>query len=165
MQQIADAAGLRKASIYYHFRDKNALFTEIVLIEMRRIRGTLQAIADEGRSVRPTLEAIATEYLATIRSDVVRLVADYRQHVPETHHEEVHAELFRLAGLFQQIFADAVTHGVALSVDPRFAGVFYMQMMMALLFHVNGQLGVEIEPAEGATLVTSALLDGILRRE
>jgi AcrR family transcriptional regulator len=164
MQQIAAAAGLRKASIYHHFKDKNALFNEIVLIEMRRTRAVLQEIADEERDLRSTLETVATAYLSSIRSDLIRLMADYRRHVPESEHEQVHAELFAFAGLFERIFARAATEGAAIAIPPRYAGAFYMQMMMALLFQMNGELGLAMEPAAGGRMVTSALLDGILRR-
>ena len=37
MQQIADATGLRKASLYHHFKSKEALFAEVMAAEMDRV--------------------------------------------------------------------------------------------------------------------------------
>ncbi len=34
MREIAEAAGLRKATIYHHFADKEELFTAIVMAEV-----------------------------------------------------------------------------------------------------------------------------------
>lgn len=164
MQQIADAAGLRKASIYHHFRDKNALFTEVVVGEMRRMLDTLEEVASEGRPLRATLEAVATAYLRSVRADVYRLMGDYRRHVPEPDHEQIHAELMRFAALFQRIFGRAAEEGQRLTIPPHFAGAFYLQMTFSLLFQLNGEWGLEMEPEDGARMITSALLDGILRR-
>lgn len=164
MQQIADAAGLRKASIYHHFKDKNALFNEIVITEMRRTLDALERVAAEERTFRATLEAVATNYLRSVRSDVYRLMSDYRRHVPESEHEQLHGELTRFAALFQQIFGRAEQEGARLTISPQFAGAFYLQMTFSLLFQLNGEIGLEISPEEGARMITAALLDGILQR-
>ena len=37
MQQIADIAGLRKASLYHHFRSKESLFADVMAELMDRI--------------------------------------------------------------------------------------------------------------------------------
>ena len=36
MQQIADAATINKATLYHHFRDKEALFLSVIASEIRR---------------------------------------------------------------------------------------------------------------------------------
>lgn len=164
MQQIAEASGLRKASIYHHFRDKNALFTEVVVGELRRMLDTLEVEAAQPRPLRETLEAVATAYLSSVRADVYRLMSDYKRHVPETDHEQIHAELFRFADLYKRIFGRAEAEGAHLTLPARYAGAFYLQMTFSLLFQLNGEWGLEMEPEDGARMLTSALLDGILRR-
>jgi AcrR family transcriptional regulator len=165
MQQIADAAGLRKASIYHHFKDKNALFTAIVLDEMRRTYDSLDETSRGVGDLREILERIASTYLKQIRSDLFRLTTDYRQHVPESEHEEVHAELFRLAGLYERIFDRLTDEGHAITIPARYAGMFFFQMQVAWLFYAKGDRAEEIDPDEAARMVASTLLDGILPRD
>lgn len=49
MQQIADAAGVNKATLYHHFRDKEDLFVAVIAAEFERERaGIAGALAAEG---------------------------------------------------------------------------------------------------------------------
>lgn len=165
MQQIADAAGLRKASLYYHFEDKNTLFTEIVLSEMRRMSDAVRKRLEEGGDFRTLIEDLAYTQLSQVQGDVVRLVTDFRQHVPEPEHEEVHAELLKLANVFEQAFKRAAADGAKLEMEPKIAAVLFFHMVLALSEHgyVDPMLNLP-EPRAAAKLVTKALLDGILRR-
>ena len=68
MREIAAAADVRKATIYHHFRDKEALFTDIVLAEIatsqQRMSETIAAI----NGFSETLEALATQQFTNARS-------------------------------------------------------------------------------------------------
>ncbi len=44
MQQIADAVGVNKATLYHHFRDKEELFLEVVREEIERATISMQAV-------------------------------------------------------------------------------------------------------------------------
>lgn len=162
MQQIADAAELRKATLYHHFRDKNALFTAIVLEEMRRSYDALDAIVARGGGLRSVLEALAVDYLQRRQADLMRLARDYREHVPESEHEEVHAELRRLVELFEQPFSRAGAVGTRLAIPSRLAGAFFFQMLAALMFHFEGGVELGLDPPAAAKLVATTLLDGVL---
>lgn len=164
MQQIADAAELRKATLYHHFRDKNALFAAVVLAEVRRSHDALAEIAERGLDLRSALHAMALAYFEGARTDFLRLVEDYRRHIPESEHAEMHAELLRLVQLFEALFNRAAAQGDAVAIPPRIAGAFFFEMLGALLFRFDEGLGLQLPPDEAAALVTSALLDGILTR-
>jgi AcrR family transcriptional regulator len=165
MQEIADAAGLRKASLYHHFKDKNALFTEIVLIEMRRLSDAISKRLEAGGDFRALIEEIAYAQFAQIRSEVVRLVTDYRQFVPETEHQEVHEELMKLAAVMQTAFELAPEQGVPLDIEPRVASLLFFHMVLALTEHAyDDPTLIAPDPRTAAKTVTKALLDGIIRR-
>lgn len=81
MQEIADAVGVTKAALYYHFSDKEALFGEAFLQEMERIRAGIAAeLAKETTLVRQ-LEAVALFLLDTSGIEFARLIADLDRYV------------------------------------------------------------------------------------
>ncbi|HYJ13342.1 MAG TPA: helix-turn-helix domain-containing protein, partial [Thermomicrobiales bacterium] len=41
MQQIAAAAGIHKATLYHHFKDKDALFAAVVMLELQFTRAEM----------------------------------------------------------------------------------------------------------------------------
>ncbi len=83
MQQIADAAGLTKAALYYHFKDKEDLFGHVMRREMERVRGGVAAALRGEGSLRDHLTAVIRFVLASARSDFGRLMQDMKEHLSE----------------------------------------------------------------------------------
>lgn len=60
MRDIADIAGIRAASIYYHYANKQALLVEIMETHMLRLNGNLEQIISKQDTIQQRLyEAIA----------------------------------------------------------------------------------------------------------
>jgi AcrR family transcriptional regulator len=89
MQQIADAAGMTKASLYYHFRDKEQLFAHVVShqgkLMIARIRAELEGI----ESFREQLKQVVLLALKAKRSDVHRLMTDFQRHVSDERKQQM----------------------------------------------------------------------------
>src|SRR5688572_287680 len=83
MQQIADAAGVNKATLYHHFRDKEDLFVTIVREELGRARAGIAAALEAGGPLREQLRRVAAGFWTSHQSDFGRLMADLREHVSE----------------------------------------------------------------------------------
>lgn len=81
MQEIADAVGVTKAALYYHFSDKEALFGEAFIEEMGRLRDGIAAeLARETTLIRQ-LEAVARFLLDTSGIEFARMVVDLDRYV------------------------------------------------------------------------------------
>lgn len=165
MQQIADAAGLRKASIYHHFKDKNALFVSVMITEMEQLRSEFEHVAARRGGVRSLLEELAYAHFSRMESaDVSRLIREFRQHIPKSEHDEIHSELGRLQSVMERVFESAADEGLTLTIDSRIAGLFFFHMMSAWIFHSTDDPTLAVvDPRRAAQTVTSALLDGILK--
>ena len=83
MQQIADAAGVNKATLYHHFRDKEELFLEVVRQEIERATISMQAVLRVDGSFRERLLALTSSLFATTQLDYFRLIADLHEYVAE----------------------------------------------------------------------------------
>src|SRR6476620_8034317 len=83
MQQIADAAGVNKATLYHHFRDKEELFLDVVRGEIARATATMMRAIDAGGDFRSKLYRMVSSFFATTELDYFRLIADLHEYVSE----------------------------------------------------------------------------------
>jgi AcrR family transcriptional regulator len=78
LDDVAKRAGVAKGTIYLHFKDKEALFQELVRTALVPVIGRLMAPPVPGGSARAMLEAFAAtfvrEVVETRRGDIVRLI-------------------------------------------------------------------------------------------
>jgi AcrR family transcriptional regulator len=96
MDDIAVRAGVAKGTIYLYFKDKEALFQELVRTSLVPIVGALKVPAGAELSVRALLETfvdtLVREVLNTRRGDIIRLVISEGRRFPqlaEFHYNEV----------------------------------------------------------------------------
>lgn len=66
MREIAEAVGLSKAGLYYHFADKEALFLAILTANLEQIAGSITAARAEGDTTRYTTRQRITGLLRGI---------------------------------------------------------------------------------------------------
>ena len=80
LDDVAKRAGVAKGTIYLHFKDKEALFEELVRTAIVPLIGRLAAPAPPAGSVRDVMERFALTFIEEVaktrRGDLVR--AEYR---------------------------------------------------------------------------------------
>ena len=78
LDDVAKRAGVAKGTIYLHFKDKEALFQELIRTALVPLIGRLASPPPPGGSVRAALESFAKtfaeEVVSTRRGDIVRLI-------------------------------------------------------------------------------------------
>ena len=78
LDDVATRAGVAKGTIYLHFKDKEALFEELVRTAIVPLLGRLTALPSPQGSVRDALEGFARTFIqevaTTRRGDIVRLI-------------------------------------------------------------------------------------------
>ena len=78
LEDVAKRAGVAKGTIYLHFKDKEALFQELIRTALVPLINRLAAPPPSGGSVRAALEGFAQtfaqEVVTTRRGDIVRLI-------------------------------------------------------------------------------------------
>jgi AcrR family transcriptional regulator len=78
LDDVAKRAGVAKGTIYLHFKDKEALFQELIRTALVPLIGRLAAPPPPGGSVRSAIEGFAKtfaqEVISTRRGDIVRLI-------------------------------------------------------------------------------------------
>jgi TetR/AcrR family transcriptional repressor of mexJK operon len=165
MQEIADAAELRKASIYHHFADKEALFSAVVLDEFETRWSRLLPVMEADRPLAETLLNVAEMQLQMNDADNGRLFLDFQKFVPESRHEEIHAKLQQMIDANAALFQRAIDRGEIMPIDPRVAALFFFHMGAAWTFHgMEDPSILPPDPASGAKTLVDVFLHGLAAR-
>jgi len=114
LDDVARRAGVAKGTIYLHFKDKEALFQELILFQLNPVMGTLEAaLASElplKAIVDQAIEIFVREIYGTHRKQVIRLIISEGPRFPtlaEFYYREVLSRMLkairaRLARAFER---------------------------------------------------------------
>lgn len=161
VQQIADVAGITKATMYHHYRSKEALFLAVCLREMERMCAGLDHIVCDERPFRDQLEAVIRFLLDSAASvDTGRLFTDLRRHVDRDHRAAMH-DLGSPATAIRPLFERAISTGEIQSIDldavvPMVFGMVFGQVRFAMEEGRPEHLRKDLAP-----LIAAVLVDGI----
>jgi AcrR family transcriptional regulator len=166
MQQIAAAAGITKATLYHHFRDKVELYIAVVVSEHEQTGKNVQQLIEGATSLEEQLERIAVAFFATGEADFGRLAKDLQQHVDKDRvcalHEQMHSEAVTSPeGVISGCFARAVETGEIIPIAPEIPFALFFGMLHGLkqfseMPESHGKIG-----EEEAALIPKILLHGI----
>ena len=161
MQQIADAAGVNKATLYHHFRDKEELFLEVVRGEIVRATASMMQAIDAGGDFRAKLDRMVSSFFATTELDYFRLIADLHEYVSEEQRVRLLEETPPPWKAIRPVIEAAIADGEIRPIP--------VDLAVSILFHSTfGQIKLEkmgtlAYPADDrlATLLVDLLMDGI----
>ena len=81
MQQIANAARMTKAALYYHFQNKEDLFVSVAMMEVQAFVGAMQAALEDGETFQDRLCNVGFFIMQENKTEMGRLMHDLEQHV------------------------------------------------------------------------------------
>ena len=137
MEEIATLAGVSKQTVYTHFPDKEALFTDLILGAAGRADDFLQfatAVLEGTDDVESALRQVARRYLATVLTPAVlqlrRLVIGDSGRFPQlarTYYERApERTLVSLAACFRRL----AERGVLVMDDPELAAEHFAYLVL-----------------------------------
>ena len=140
LDDVAKRAGVAKGTIYLHFKDKEALFQELVRTALVPLIGRLSALPMAGGSARAIVEAFAETFLrevvATRRGDIVRLIMAEGARFPTLsefyYREVVERGMAAMRKLLEYGIARGEIHNQALT---RFPQIIVAPAMVAVIWH------------------------------
>jgi AcrR family transcriptional regulator len=165
MRLVATAAGVTKPALYYHFRNKDALFEECVLATQKRMGEMLREATASAGSLEERVTAVAQILLTGTPHHPVLTQNDIAEHLPA----EVRERLDRgfqenviapLAGLF----ADAGSRGeMRPDVSDEVAATSILGVCMAFL-PVAPQGAAAVGAPPNAGMIADVVLHGVSGR-
>ena len=164
LDDVAAQIGVTKGVIYYYFRSKEEIFTEIRATAIRDAIERLEAIVAAGGAPEQLLRAAVRDLVDHIFDDLDRYanVLSAQRLSPESH--ATIRELQRhYEHLVQQIVADGIAAGVFADRDPRVMTFTLLRACLGIAgwYSPDGPL----PPQLVAEQVTEQVVSGVLRRE
>jgi AcrR family transcriptional regulator len=137
VHQIAQEAGIGKATIYHHFPDKEAIVYALLDRSSSRVQQTLSAV-NGGDDPRLKIEAIARAGIR-LRSESFDLFQVIRREVPGSRNR-VHAQLASYFIIYTTGFTNAIQTGVRQGifrpVDPSEAARTLLTMLAGMYVQI-----------------------------
>jgi AcrR family transcriptional regulator len=162
MRQIAQAVGVTKAALYYHFEDKEALFLAVLRTHLEEIEQLILDVEAEGGTCRQRIRLLVTRILrqpveqrAVIRlasQEIVHVSPSARQAFRATYHE-------KFIGRIRAILEVGLTAGELRAVDGNLATWALLGMMYPHLSPAHAE-GVELSD-EAIDQMLTIYLDGV----
>lgn len=81
MQQIADEAGITKATLYHHFRDKQDLYLATMRLAITSNERALTESLAESENLHQLVRELIGYVFGDARADLQRLATDFRLHI------------------------------------------------------------------------------------
>jgi AcrR family transcriptional regulator len=160
MREVAEAAGIRKPSLYHHISGKEELLFDICVESLRR----LEAAVEDALAVSPEEERL----VAVVRAHVVTSLADQSLHVVmlaemRALSDARRAEVIARRDAYQRLIADVVLADVAAGrlrsdIDARYLALMLLNLVNWTIVWFRPDGG--IRPQELGELLARLYLEG-----
>jgi AcrR family transcriptional regulator len=132
--EIASAVGVTKPTLYYHFGDKQGLYTEVICALVQEVGGYIRQVTLANRPVRERLEALARGYFLNANYAMEPMLRDatellskaHAQRIWETYQREIFSPL-------EELMRDGARRGELRAVfDPAMLTRTFLGLLEAL---------------------------------
>jgi len=123
MQDIADAVGLQKGSLYHYISSKDDLLVSIMHAALSKYNSRLSEIRSMDLPVRERLELAVRAHLRGIADNLGMLTIFLRESyaLSPQHKEIIGSESSRYNQMFEDLFREGVASGEIRDLDPKLA--------------------------------------------
>ncbi len=130
IDDVAHAAGLTKASIYYYYRSKGDLFKESMVALMSRIHERIDGILSSEAPLYNRLLAVAKAHLqATTAIDLEGFMRESKRSLSEEQMEAMKMAEEKMFERIEQAFQSGIRSGEVADFDAQFAAHAYINLL------------------------------------
>lgn len=152
MRQIAEAVGVSKAGLYYHFEDKEALFLAILLHHIERVGDLVDEARAAGGTAREQVRRLLTNILTHMRGSqrFIRLAEqDARNLQPEALERMQNVYRERFVGPIEAVLEGGIASGELRPIDARQATWLLLGMAFSGLSTTPERVASAVASIEG----------------
>lgn len=162
MSQLAEACGITKPALYYHFRDKQGLYVEVLMQQLARHHREFVLLLS-GQTVADGLRRLSEYLRGASTYDMSQMQTDMRSELNATQRARVSDAFYRdFFSPVKDLFVRGIAAGeLRRDADPEIATWMYLNIMSAIC---NPNNTVPFNTADGRsvnTVVVETLLDGV----
>lgn len=147
MQEIADAVGMTKPALYYHFKDKQDLLLAVLGREMEDGHRAFGDALSRNTGLEARLEDGAAWSFSRVKGDLGRLMSDMHRVLPADRVHQFKCSHPMPVDTIAQLLADAMRRGeIPADQDPVVLARLYVGMIFGQLAMLNSEELAEIDP-------------------
>lgn len=162
MNDLVASVGLTKPTIYYHFSDKETLFTEVVIEMMRHGNELFSAGIKRSKTLHEKLHKLSEGYFRFSPTSLSTMVRDSIENLSDAHLKRVmEAHRFYLVGPIIEIFAQAMKDGEIKENDPEQLALFFISWIDAITVLKTGYEGRTFDARNVSLKMVDIYLAGI----
>ena len=163
MREIAEAVGVSKAGLYYHFRDKEALFLAVLTANLEHIESLIRRARQTGPTTRDQISIMVRAIFeqTTDQRAIIRLASQDLPHVNQAARVEfgrVYHEKF--LGQIEDMLRDGIASGQVRRMDASLATWVLLGMMYPFFYPAHQRELQSID--EAIDLMLAIFFDGAL---
>lgn len=164
MQQIADAAQVNKATLYHHFRDKEALFYEVMRLRFGQSQENLARAVAAGTTIEERLVRFGEYLFGPERTDITHLFTDFNRHVDAGRQAQFWETFARPWSYLEGPLAEAMASGEIRQGDPVLVAQVCFSAFAGQIQMARFDDAVPSPDAAVAREIAGMLLDGLRAR-
>ncbi|WP_373531148.1 TetR/AcrR family transcriptional regulator [Vampirovibrio sp.] len=163
MNDLVNVVGLTKPTIYYHFTDKETLFSEVLVEMMRHGSEMLVAGVKRCKGCREKLYKMAEGYFRFSPTSLSTMVRDSSQHLTEAHLKKVmEAHQFYLLKPVESIFEEGIQAGeIKATEDPQKLAFYFVSWIDTMTTLKAAYEGRSFETRKNAETMVNIFLHGV----
>lgn len=153
MDEIAQAAGVAKGTIYLYFQSKDELIQALLSQVGESIALDLEALLDKPDSPREKLKRVIIVLLDYVEQESVLFPVYLRELVRSRSGRETRSPFLqnledRIVSLLNRLFAEGITQGQFISADPRLLSYLLKGLVRAVgYYHMTGAQKISVKEA------------------
>jgi len=130
INMIAERAGVTKASVYYYFVNKSALFAASLSAMLKRIRDRTSMLLERHLDLRTQLEQVAIMKLARTHVDFESLMREAAPFLTQEQQDEIRAAENGIHEVMAETFTRAMDDGQIARGDPMLLSHAFAALLM-----------------------------------
>jgi AcrR family transcriptional regulator len=132
MQEIANAVGVTKAAMYYHFQSKEALFEVVIERAVNTFWEGIIARAHADGPLRDVLRGIIAYVKGSLEGFSLRLMDDFKRHCSPEAHQRILTQHPTPGRELATLFDRAIAAGEMRPLNTAVVAVLFLGMVMSL---------------------------------
>jgi len=161
INDIAEAADVNKAMIYYYFKNKEDILFEVLSRMNQEIWERALPIAQSDSLPEEKLKALVMNHVTWQMSQIDILLVGDREKIhlsPRAMLDYIHMR-DRYELIFQEVITDGAAQGAFRSIDPKLGSMFILGFLNSMIhwFKVGGKFTADEIASEACTCVSGML--------
>lgn len=162
MQEIADAVGMTKPALYYHFKDKQELLLAVLGREMEDGHQAFREALSLNDDLQARLEAGAIWSFSRVKGDLGRLMSDMHRVLPPERVQQFKCSHPMPVDTISQTISEAMARGeIPSDQDPVVLARLYVGMIFGQLAMLNSEELAEIDPEQLGQCIARVFIHGV----